>query len=909
MSSVPFFPALPGGVWVPKPRPVKPKVEYLSVAIGAIRKRIKLTGTGGEITVMKPFSVACQGYKLTLKQPEISNPKIIKWSLPKPDFKVTATKVKEWKPTLTIEQNEMATYRVIPHAKVSNNNKRLWKSIEQMYAMYGKFRNRLEREGFKFRYREKDMLWFDVVFRQDEGKRAIEFYLTTTEYQAEKLKRKIENKMDVTLEEVENTDRLQVPKENTIVQEMRYMNHDIFSLNTNTNDTKTPIASIMNTVDELQFDGDFARVSFCMESENRNKWIKNAAWAFEKVSKGKVPQRAGAGKKKALAAGKTFVAGLINEINDLITDTFQTFSNVFFKSDKEFKKEKVINKAYSLEDEIQSTRANASSHEKINLPVMKTRIRVAAHSDDKLTRETLAETLALAYAELSDNNELRAVRVKIGSRREEIIDELNTFRLSSLTKYDADVNIVSTDELAKLVMQMPVDDLQRKYDDALSVEKRVQTEVPAVFRNQKGLHIGVCENKDAETDVFFPVDDPDTFYRGYSFIGGAGGGKDTAIKNWIVDCCLKYGISTVIPEVIVEEGDRGMADGIRDALPPEKVIDIDYGDPNYIVPMDLTEVISKLGRDGKSRFGDEVADFLSLEGLSRSKHILKVAAKASGGSLYNIKRLLEDVEYRMTVIDELQKEGDLRLAGELLKWINDNGEDVLGSKVDPILERLGDFFDNDKLFDVFSQPPKPEMNFSQWMSEGKVIIVRIPARKLGQPAAKTLVHWLTLKVVMTRMLMNKKEQNNGCFIVFNEPEQFVTEGLTSLMGRICTEFRKERMGSIYAFHHWNKLPQSLQENLQGGGVQQFLFYNDHIKTFEASEHRIKPITVEEASAMPKHYAIISARVGDGLQPAFICHMKPPLDKRGDITKYNNEFLTKRHARQFGRHWKELQQVL
>lgn len=115
------------------------------------------------------------------------------------------------------------------------------------------------------------------------------------------------------------------------------------------------------------------------------------------------------------------------------------------------------------------------------------------------------------------------------------------------------------------------------------------------------------------------------------------------------------------------------------------------------------------------------------------------------------------------------------------------------------------------------------MDFAKWMQEGKVIILRVPnARGLGEHAVKTLVHWITLKTFMTRLLMSKEEQKNGAFIVFNEPEQYESEGLTKLMGRIGTEGRKERLGSVYAFHHWNKLQPSLQENLQGGGVQQFL---------------------------------------------------------------------------------------
>src|SRR5690606_13449905 len=130
-----------------------------------------------------------------------------------------------------------------------------------------------------------------------------------------------------------------------------------------------------------EYDGDFARLSICNEAENRQKWIKSAQWAFEKASKGKVPQRPNLSGKRLGNGLKVAVAGIVNEINDLLTDTFQAFSNVFFKSEKDFKKEKVIQQAFSIQEEIGTTRIN---HEKANLPVFKSHIRVAAHSKDRL---------------------------------------------------------------------------------------------------------------------------------------------------------------------------------------------------------------------------------------------------------------------------------------------------------------------------------------------------------------------------------------------------------------------------------------------------------------------------------------------------------------------------------------------
>ena len=794
-------------------------------------------------------------------------------------------------------RNDMVIYRIVPHADVTNNNKRLWRALYKMYEMYEKPGARIEREGFKFTFREKDSFWFDVLFKQKNGKQSIEFYVATSEFQALKLKRKIENKMSVTFTEATKED-IHIPNENTIIQELRYLKHDVFSLNSNANDIKTPISNILNVIEELQYDGDVARLSICNEVENHNKWVKNAQWTFEKASKGKVPQRPTINGKRIGIAFKVGASAIINEINGVITDIFQALNNSFFHSDKSVEKKDVIKKAYSLEDEIGTTRLN---REKANLPVFRSHIRIASHSKDRLTRDSMAESISLALQDLTETNELQGVKVNSKNKQEKIINEMNNLHLHSTTRHDPNVNLISTEEMSKLALMMPNKDLQRKYSDALSTKKHKEVNIPKAMRDCKGIKLGAAEVKDSKIDVYMPVSNPDEFYRGYVFIGGQGAGKDTATTNWIVESNKKHGISFVVLDAINEDI-RGMADSVRDSLPPENIIDIDLSDDEYKVPMDLTEVINQLGRNGASRFADEMIDFMQIEGLARSSKYLKAAAKAAGGSLFKIKQIIEDEDFRIDVIAQLIERGNQRLAKELMTW---GTNDDLGSKADAVLNRLDQFFGNDVLYDIFAQDPIADVDFAKWMKEGKVIILRIPNRKLGEMATKTLVHWITLKTFMTRLLMTKEEQKNGCFIVFNEPEQYESEGLTKLMGRVGTEGRKERLGSLYAFHHWNKLSPSLQENLQGGGVQQFLFMNDHTKTFDLSKHRFEDtIPLEDAYRIPAHHAIVSLRVEGELQPAFICKMSRPVKP-----EYDNSFLTKRHVRMYGRAWQELQEIL
>lgn len=798
-------------------------------------------------------------------------------------------------------ENKITVYKVIPHANVSGNNKRMWATIHKMYEMYGGVKSRLDRKGKKIHFREKDYLWFDIIFRQVNGKKKVEFYISTSEFQSSKLKRKIENVMNVTLQEAEIGD-LTIPEEDTVVQELRYLRHDIFSLNTNVNanERQTPIASILNTVDDLQYDGDVARLSICNEVENRRKWVKNASWAKEKLTSGKVPQRVNGSVKSVVPYVKTGMAGVMNEVYYFLQETMAAISHTFFKDNGDgVRKQKLVDGGHKLEDEINSTKLSYASGEKVNKPVFRSHIRVASHSQDRLTRDTLGETLAISLNDMAEDNEIHGVRIR---RPQQVIEEMNGLRISKKTKYAVDANLVSTDEMSKLALQMPTRELQMKYADEMSARKNVETVIPNVLRDSGNLMLGHSQLKDEEIPVGLNTQAKDEFYCGYTFIGKQGGGKDTAIQNFVYEGATKHNISFVVMDWICEPGHRGMADGVRDLLPPHMVVDIDLANEDWVVPMDLTEVIDALGRKGGSRFAMEMVDFMDLGDLPRSQKYLMEASKASKGSLRNIKRIIEDEDFRAQTIERLMAEGNMRTATDLANW---GTNDDLGNKCDAIMNRMNMFFGDDTLYDIFSQPPKEEVNFEKWMKEGKTIIVRMPKRILGG-GSNILAHWVTLKVLMTRMLMNEEDkEKHGCFVVFNEPEQVGSKGMSELMGRIATEGRKERLGSIFAFHHWDKLPVYLQHNLMAGGVNQLLFASEYKKTYENAKERLLPnFTIEQALHTPKYHAIALLNTREPI-PAFLVKMAPPVPKD---RRFDNSRLTKEHAKLYGRSWEELQRL-
>lgn len=173
----------------------------------------------------------------------------------------------------------------------------------------------------------------------------IEFYASTSELFAKKFKDILESKLHVTVEEA-TLDDIKIPEQNTLIHELRYLRHDIFSQRTDATEQTTPITTILSTIEELE-ENDLARLSICNEVLNRRKWSSLAEYAHEKIQKGITPKRARITVGGVLGVFKSGIGAIINEVNDVLQDTLEAIENVFFKKDdRQKQKERLIKKHF-----------------------------------------------------------------------------------------------------------------------------------------------------------------------------------------------------------------------------------------------------------------------------------------------------------------------------------------------------------------------------------------------------------------------------------------------------------------------------------------------------------------------------------------------------------------------------------
>jgi hypothetical protein len=454
---------------------------------------------------------------------------------------------------------------------------------------------------------------------------------------------------------------------------------------------------------------------------------------------------------------------------------------------------------------------------------------------------------------------------------------------------------------------LPTAELQRKFDEVLKTKKNVETDIPAIFR-KVGLPIGYSEQKAVEHLISLPTDNPDEFYKMYMLIGQQGMGKDGIAQNIVAEGVLNHGISYVLFDQVCEEGNRGMANGITSVLPADKIIDLDLSDEKYSIPFDLSEIVGKLGRSGHDYFADNLIFFFGdIEEKAQTKKILRTFAKASNGSIYTLKCLITDEAFRIERIKEIEAEGRFILA-EDLKLLGKK-QDSLESKAAPILNRIDDFLGNDRLFSMFAQKPKKEMDFSKWMAEGKAIIIRVPERKLSVQTTKTLVSWITFKVFMTRILMDKQQQGNGTVFLYNEPFSYMTPMLSEIISRLAKQGRKERLGCLVALQDFNDVTGQMRASILSGGVNFILFKSENQSLYQELEKTSLHPTFDVVSAMniEKYHAVAILNFGGRKQPAFMFRALKPCYER--LPNYDNSFLRRRHAQLYGRSFEEIEKEL
>lgn len=476
----------------------------------------------------------------------------------------------------------------------------------------------------------------------------------------------------------------------------------------------------------------------------------------------------------------------------------------------------------------------------------------------------IANTLSTSLSEIGEDNELKGIRIRIGSRKSErIVNELNTLKLSLITVNDGDVNIISSDEMGKMI-QYPTRQVQDKYCDELQVNKTIETEISEVMF-KGGLKLGDYTHKSETREVFQPTSDYDELCLPRIVIGGMGQGKTKGYGSNFLVQAVQNGFGAVA----IDPAKGEIGDEVEKALDKDKVIRINLA--NTPISLDWREV--KHSSRSKNRLANTIISFFNNStdesGAQTNRFLRALVMGMQTDKLSEILKIMENGEYRKEVI-EIMPEGIHKTTLTDLDEMSDNKRMQI---LAPIYNRLDIVLGDEYLSECMNA--ENGLDMVELMSQRKTIIIDVPKKDLGPEGVELIISLLTTKIDLA-MTMRSEQNQFPFFVLFDEPHQFIKSA--RMWKSAAVESRKWRVGYIWMFHSWEQIPRDLAEIIKAA-MPHYHLYPSSKKTFQDLKEEIAPISVEDALTLKRYHAINVLRVNGEAANPFVAHMTPPPSKQ------------------------------
>jgi|GEM_PF-185753 len=420
----------------------------------------------------------------------------------------------------------------------------------------------------------------------------------------------------------------------------------------------------------------------------------------------------------------------------------------------------------------------AEARIKLQRPLYATTLKLAAvaESSDRALRLLAPAVTALSALERPGGNRL----VPLADDREEAApledDLLNreSHRLGMLINLDELQALVHFPDETVLAPRLRMDSgLTRAFPGATA---------------DGGLFLGYNDHAGRQVPVALTLEQR---VRHLHLVGGSGTGKSTLLYNLIEsDIRSGQGLTVIDPH-----GD--LIDKILGNIPPERfgdVMVIDPADEGYsvgfnvllahtdfektLLASDLVSIFQRLS----TSWGDQMGSVLNYA-------ILAFLESSEGGTLVDLKKFLLDEEFRNRFLKSVNdteviyywKKGFPQLGG--------------GKSIGPVLTRLGLFLAPKPIRYMVSQR-KNQLNFSELMDAGKIILARLPQGAMGRENAFLLGSLMVSKLHQAAMARQRipEDQRRLHTLYVDEFQNFCTPS----MAEILTSTRKYRVSLVLA---------------------------------------------------------------------------------------------------------------
>lgn len=473
--------------------------------------------------------------------------------------------------------------------------------------------------------------------------------------------------------------------------------------------------------------------------------------------------------------------------------------------------------------------ASSSTQRKAKSDIIKTQAIICAKSNEKEREKQLCTTTFNTFSSVSDDNELEM---------EEVKKNIDIYRDDIKVKS----NYTSTLEAGKFVNVAGKDIIEQHKN--IKHNKVLELRAPKCLEDGE-VRLGEVKHKDDKQMIYYSTDEQ-MKRLGRVLLGPMGAGKDYYMTNMAKDI-IKVGRGLIVLDYIDK---CQLADNIKAITPIDRVIEINCANPKQLQSFaydeykynDSDKEVDKIDICmQKAQQYNMLLDTINDVNSTLTPRMLRYLNAASTivfrvnqySSFKDIIDVLKNPTKRNNIISLLPASAKELLQDEIDDLEELSKRDKKGnienadSKIDGILDRISKL-KSSSIYTKLSYISESTNNidFIKAINEGKVILIKIPAKRFSKTMRSLLATFFLQKVWIAKEQGATKTQTE---LFINEIHQSYHCQL--LMEDILVECRKFNLTPTLSLHYLDQCTKNLQKSILASGASFLLIQGTDIKVY------------------------------------------------------------------------------
>ena len=706
---------------------------------------------------------------------------------------------------IEIQKAEYTHIQVIPSKSCRNTNTD--KILVLANTMYKKLDRLIRIENKKLIITSKLKLSYYIHIT----KRCTEFYFIVPTVFYSQVKTKLSETWKNV--EIKKVNALPININDCTKYQLSYKLNDVLSLNVDkrSNSLLNANLSVLEILQDDEAVGIF--YNFIPMSQKEQNYFKiSSQEALNNFSKGINLKKS----KNIVDLGVISLKFLVDFINGLL--------NAFLSAPKN---------SHNIINPVEKT-TSSSTQRKAKSDIIKTQAIICAKSDEKEREKQLCTTTFNTFTSLNGDNELEM---------EEVKKNIDIYKDDIKVKY----NYTSTLESGKFVNVAGKDIIEQHKN--IKHNKLLELRAPKCLEDGE-VRIGEVKHKDDKQMTYYSTDEQ-MKRLGRVLLGPMGAGKDYYMTNMAKDI-IKVGRGLIVLDYIDK---CQLADNIKAITPIDRLIEINCANPKQLQSFAYDEYkYSDSDREvdkidicmQKAQQYNMLLDTINDVNSTLTPRMLRYLNAAATivfrvnqySSFKDIIDVLKNPTKRDNIISLLPASAKELLQDEIDDLEELSKRDKKGnienaySKIDGILDRISKL-KSSSIYTKLSYISESTNNvdFIKAINEGKVILIKIPAKRFSKTMRSLLATFFLQKVWIAKE-QGATETQTELFI--NEIHQSYHCQL--LMEDILVECRKFNLTPTLAMHYLSQGTKKLKESILASGSSFLLLSGCDKKAYDELKH-------------------------------------------------------------------------